>query len=643
MPADFAFPDRDTEFWIPLQLSQENLEDRNDNYLKVVARLHDGATIEQADTEIALLQEQVAAQHPELVDSSARAVGIRSDISWQSRTLVVGLVAAAACVLLIACTNLASLLLARGVARRRELAVRTAMGAGRERLIRQLLTESLVLALLGGGLGVLLALAAAPSVARLMPSRLPVEPAGIIDLRVLGFSAVLTLLAGLGFGVFPALRSLRSPTDTQSPRSWISRWRSLLPASTSSAEDATQVLAGTRAELSQQRDPLRRLLVVAEVAIAVTLLVCSGLLLEALRRVQATDPGFLSEEVLTLETALPRSTPITERIAFLDRVVDEVEALPGVEHAAYISFLPMDMGGGVWPVELPGDSSKESPQRASLRFVTPGFFDSLGIPLHTGRDVERTDLDEPPFVAVVSQSFAERYWPGENPIGRRFGFAFREREIVGVAGDIRVRGLEQQSEPQVYLPYRQVPDGALTFYAPKNLVVRTSLDAEALTPSVREVIRRADPELPVTRVRRLDQVVLEQTASRRDQIRLLSAFTAVALLLAGLGIHGLLSFSVSQRTSEIGLRLALGAQRRQILGMVLRESASLAGIGLLAGVGLSFMAGRAMQSILAGVPPAHTLTLLLAVVLAAVVTVTGTVAPALRALRCEPTLALRAD
>jgi len=352
----------------------------------------------------------------------------------------VALLGAAVGVLLIACTNLANLLLARALARRKELAVRTAMGAGRERLIRQLMTESVILAACGGALGIALAVAAVPLIARLVPNALPIADVPGVDLRMLGFAALVTGLTGVGFGVVPALRAVGSDVSAGGLRE------------------------GSRASTDRRTETLRSMLVVAEVTASVALVITSGLLLRALWRLQGVDPGFRPESVLTLHTALPlpKYAPTDRRGQFYRRVLSEVRGLPGVASAGYISFLPMAMPGGIWSVILDGQPEEATEAHsASMRFVTPGFFQTLGIPIRLGRDVSETDTHEMPFVAVVSDSFVRRHWPGENPLGRRFKFGFHERTVVGVVGDIKVRGLERMSEPQVYLSYRQADDGEI--------------------------------------------------------------------------------------------------------------------------------------------------------------------------------------
>jgi predicted permease len=320
-----------------------------------------------------------------------------------------------------------------------------------------------------------------------------------------------------------------------------------------------------------------------------------------------------------------------------------------VTSAAFISFMPMSgFRGGMWPVSVKGDTDEASGIRsannvAAIRYVTPGFFKTLGIALKRGRDISAGDSRDRQFAAVVSESFVKRYFPDQDPIGRRFTFAFAEREIVGVAADVKFRGLERKSEPQVYLSSQQVDDGMITFYAPKALAIRTSGDPAALAPAVRDIIRRADPKLPITSVQTLPDLVDLETASRAVQVRVLAAFAAVAFVLAAVGIHGLLSFAVSQRTAEIGVRIALGAQRRDILAMVLSRGVKLSLAGVVPGVLLAYAAGRSMEALLAGVHPADAVTIASAVGLSVLMTIVGTLAPTLRALRVDPIAALRTE
>ncbi|MBA3555773.1 MAG: ABC transporter permease, partial [Gemmatimonadales bacterium] len=341
---------------------------------------------------------------------------------------------------------------------------------------------------------------------------------------------------------------------------------------------------------------------------------------------------------------MPKYAQTARRHTYYSSVLSEVRALPGVSSAAYISFLPMEMTGGIWPVVMNGEPERREQNRvASLRYTTPGFFATLGIPIQRGRDVRESDTGESQFVAVVSESFARRYWPGADPLGRQFKFAFDERTIVGVVGDVMVRGPEITSEPQVYLPAQQVRDSNIIFYAPQELVVRGSAEPAALLPAIRDAVHRADPEQPISNVQMMDAIVAGQTASRAVQARLLGALAAIALLLAGVGIHGLLSYTVSDRSREIGVRMALGARPRDIVGMIVGQGVRLAVAGVVPGVLLAYLAGRGLESLLASVRPGDAGTFLSVVALCLVMTTVGCFFPAWRAARVDPITAIKSE
>jgi putative ABC transport system permease protein len=623
MPPAFHFPNRDAQLWLSKTFVDADFEDRTDNYIYGIARLKKDITLAQARAEMRLVAAELERMYPnDDAKTGATVERLRDGLSPQARLLPLALLGAAGCVLLIACTNLTNLLLARAMVRRKELAVRASLGAGRERLVRQLLTESLLLAVAGGGLGVLMAAAAVPVLARLVPQSLPIAQAPAPDVRILAFALVLTAVTGIAFGVLPALRACSS-------------------AGVSGLQE------GSRAGVGGRRERTRSFLVVAEVTASVVLLVCCGLLLRALGRVQLVDPGMSAGGVLTLRTALPqpRYEKTATRAQFYARVLSEVRALPGVTGAAYASGLPMVMRGGIWGVVAAGDAPEPGAlPPASARFVTPGFFATLGIPLRSGRDLRDSDTREAPFVAVVSESFAKRHWPGQDPIGRRFRFGpAAEREVVGVVGDVRVRGLERQSEPQVYLSHQQVADGSIIGYTPKDLAVRASGDPLTLLPSLREIVRRADPSQPISDVRLLSDIVDGETAPRRIQVRVLAGFATAAFLLAAIGLHGLLSFTVASRTQEIGVRIALGARSADILSAVLREALQMAALGLVLGLGLAYATGRGLQAVLAGVGPGDALTFLVAVGLCAVMILGGSLLPAVRAVHVDPVAVMRTE
>jgi putative ABC transport system permease protein len=620
MPATFHYPRRGTEAWTPLVFGEDDMEDRTDTYIEGIARLRDGVSIEQAREEMEVIAARLARQYPdENAEIGALVMSLRDEVSERSRMLVLALCGAALCILLLSCANLASLFLARGAHRARELAVRSALGAGRERLMRQLITESFAIALVGGLVGVAVAAASVPLLAHLVPGNLPTAAVPSVDLRVLGVAALFMLITGIAFGVLPAMRA-------------------------SGGGDLEALRGGVRSG-GGRTQRLRAVLVIVEIVASVVLLVSSGLLIRVVWKIQSTEPGFRADNVLTLRTALPlpKYETVARREQFFTQVLEDVRALPGVKSAAYSTGLPLQMRGGIWSVSIGGkEPSRDGSDDVSLRFVTPQFFSTLQIPLQRGRDVAETDVLEP-YVAVVSASFAKQHWPSQDPIGQRFKLAFFDRIVVGVVGDVKVRGLERQSEPQVYLPYKQVPDGGLIGYVPKDLVVRSTTPPESLIAPIRNIVHRVDPEQPVSNVRTMTEIVDDETASRVTQLRVLGVLAAIALLIAAIGIHGLLTYSVSLRLQELGVRRALGAQVGGIIALVLREGVRLAAIGVAIGAFLAYVAARGMGALLVGVRPADPLTFATACALCFIAVVAGCLRPAVQAANVDPMIALRTE
>jgi len=629
MPRGFEFPTRTTTLWMPLWFAPDDLEDRGNVFLQAIGRLAPGVSIAQARADLNGIAAGLARAFPEANDrTGATVIGLRDEVTRQSRLMLLALAGASLAVLLIACANLASLLLARGVQRQRELAVRMAMGARPRRIARQVLTESLLLATGGGLLGVALAVLAVPRVAALVPTSLPIAAAPTADLRMLAVAALATLATGFGFGLVPAWRLAQGPQSAD-------------------LRQGGRVIGGVSAER------MRAAFVIAEVAAAVVLLVTVGLFVRALWRVQDIDPGFDPRGVVTARTTLPlpKYAAVDRRQQFYTTVLDEVRAVPGVSNAAFTSFLPMVMRGGIWPVVIPGVTVADDARAASLRYVTPEYFATMRIPVLRGRSLEAGDARPSTYVAVVSRSFADLYWPGEDPIGRHFtmgtGASDRDvigdRTIVGVVGDVRVRGLERESEPQVYLPSTQVDDDAVVFYAPKDLVVRTAGDAASVLAAIRRAVARADSEQPVSDARLLTDVIELETASRTVQARALGTFALVAIVLACLGIHGLLAFVVASRTQEIGVRMAFGARPAAVMGLVLGRTALLAGVGVAAGLAVAFAVSRSVQALLAGVSPADGPTFAGAAAVAFVVALAASVLPTRSAVRVDPISAIRTE
>ncbi|AHG91652.1 permease [Gemmatirosa kalamazoonensis] len=620
MPRSFHFPTTNDQLWTPLVLREEDYAERDNTYLQAIGRLAPGVTFESARGELAMIAARLARDHPETnEDVGFSFFRQRDQVLPRYRVMLLALCGASLSLLLLTGANLANLLLVRASARERELAVRAALGAGRERLVRQMLTESVVLALLGGAVGLLVAMLAVPLLTHLVPTSLPLAHEPRLDPRALLIAGAFTALTGIGFG--------------------------LLPATMVGGRAAFSALRDGARAGGGRRQRLRAVLVAVEVAVSVVLLVSSGLLIRAVWKVRAVDPGFTTEQVLTMRTALPspRAADTLRRTEFYDRVLAGVQSLPGVQAAAYTSGLPFVLWGGIGAAEIPGEDERN--RRAdgeSLRWITPQFFTALGVPVLRGRAIADGDRFGRPLVAVVSEAFVRRHWPNGEPLGKRFRLRGMDYTVVGVVRDIRVRGLERSSEPQLYFAAAQAGQlGGL--YVPKDLIVRANGRSETLLPAIRRVIRGVDPEQPISDVRQLSEVVSNQTADRRAQLGVLTALAVVALLLTGIGIYGLLAFIVAQRAREIGVRLALGADPRRAARMIVFEAVRLALLGGIPGVLVAYAAARAMRALLFGVPPSDPLALAAGVGVVLVATLIGSLAPALSAVRVSPLLAMRAD
>jgi len=617
MPPGFSFPSREPVAWMPMLPANILGQSRTNLLLNVVARLRPGVSIDQAQREMNVIADRLRRAYPkDNAGVTISVVDVRDVVSPQTRMLVWTVFAAAVCLLLIVCTNLTNLLLARGVARRQEMAIRVAIGAGSWRLVKQMLAESAVLAVVGGMLGSATAIAAVPLISRIVPNVLPVSGEPAVDVRVLAFAALITIVTCLAVAVVPALRS-SATADTQALRS----------------HGAPPV------------GRLRSALVLAEVAATVVLLVGGGLLVKAMWRVQSVDLGFHADGVLTLRTNLPfvKYPTWASRRPFYDRVLTGTRSLPGVVSAGYTTGLPLVLGAGIMTVTVPGsvDDPAQAP-RASIRFVTPDYFATMRIPLRRGRFVDARDTATSTPVATISEGLARRLWPNADPIGRQFVVFNHTRTVVGIAGDIVVRGLERTSEPQLYFAPEQLAPFSI-FYAPRDLVVRASGDAMGLAPAIRRIIHDADPEQPVSNLQLFDDVVAQQTASRRDQLVVLGLFAGLAFLLAAIGIHGLLSYTVSARTQEVGVRVALGAARGSIVRMFLRQGIVLGLAGIAIAIPLAYAASRAMSALLFGVSGGDASVYLLASAVAAGMTVASSVRPALRAAGIDPAITIRTE
>ena len=620
MPPHFNFPTTEAKLWRPLVLSSDAAAARTNTILEGVARLRKDVPFDRALTEMQEIAAQLQREYPESnEDTGFSFFRLRDEMSPRFRMILLALCGASLSLLLLAMANLGSLHLTRIAGREKELAVREALGAGRERLLRQLLTESLLLAIIGGVVGVAVAFMTVPLLAHLIPSTLPIASRTALNGPILVVAAVVTAVVGVGIGMIPAARAGR---------------RQLFDT----------LRSGAGGEISRQR--LRRVLMGVEIAVSVVLLTTSAFLVRAVWRVQNVEPGFATEGALAVRTVLPeaRYAATDAKTLFYQRVLAEVRSVTGVEAAGFVSGLPMVMTGGITGILMPGEDARTTrPTTVSWRIVTPGYFEALGVKLVGGRDVEWTDDTTRTPAAVVSESFAEEFWPGVDPLGREFVMRGVRRTVVGVVKDIRVRGLERSSEPQMYLPAPQTPEGTGEFYGPKDLVVRARGDLMSLVPTVSAIVRGVDPEQPISDARPLTELVAGQSAERVAQARVLGALALIALLLTGVGIQGLLAYGVAQRSREIGLRLALGAAPRQVAGLVVRESLRLALFGVIPGIAIAYAAVRSMRAMLFGLAPADPWMLAGAAGIVMLVALLGSIAPASRAVRVSPMEAMRGE
>jgi predicted permease len=616
MPRDFVFASRLVDFWNPMSFSPADIAQRNSHYLNVVARLAPGVTLKQARDDMHDVAARLGRDFP---DSNrqlgAVVVTIKEDALGDTSLELIVLLAAAGCVLLLACANIAALLLSRGVSRRSELAVRAALGATAPRLVRQIMAESMVLALAGGALGVALAPIAMRALVSMVPVTVPAPEASSLDGRALAFAAILAIATGVLFSIVPAIQTVRG---------------SLAEALQRSGRSGMGGSAFTRDAL-----------VVGQIAIALMLLIGAGLLMRTLANLRGVDVGFRSDHLLTLRTTLPtpKYQDPNDRLAFYQRVMSGVRALQGVESVSYASTLPFQSIGNTSSYQIEGRAPGQN-QDALYRVATVDYLKTIGATLIEGRLPDEHDGRDAPPVVVINETFKRVHWPNASPLGAgvRFGGSTSlARTIIGVVKDVRERGYALDMKPGVYVPFEQV----LTNWLPESLVLRTKGDPAALAPAVRRVIGDVDPEQPVSAVRSMDEIVDLNVADRTGQTVLLGAFAGLALLLACLGLYGVLSYAVTQRTREIGVRLALGATTGAIARLVVGRGLILTGVGLAVGLGLSWGATRAMRSLLFGIGATDPVTFVGVVGLLIVVAVAACSLPALRAARVDPNRVLR--
>jgi predicted permease len=632
MPRDFRdVQNRNVELWIPLVFRPDQLADgeRTHEFLNLVARLRTGVPLEQAAAEIRTLAEQLKRQYPAAYPSdwSLVTTSLAQHLVGDVRPALLVLLGAVGFVLLIACANVANLLLARAAARSKEIAVRTALGASRDRLIRQLLTESVMLALMGGVLGLFLAFWGVRAIIALNPANLPRADEIGVDPPVMLFTLLVSLVTGLLFGLAPAVH-------------------------TAAADLHGMLKEGGRGSAGDRGGQgLRRMLVVAEVALALTLLTGAGLLIKSFARLQGVDPGFEPRRLLTFNLSLPASRyhSDTAQIAFFDQVIPAVSAVPGVRGVGATSVMPFGGGWSTAGFEIEGYQTppKQPGPWGDIRIVSPSYFATLGIPLRRGRLLDEQDRSGSPEVAVIDDEFVRRYWPHDDPIGKRFTFGppagatdTSSREwvtVVGVVGHTKQEGLDAENRLQLYLPYRQAGQPFLTF------AVRTAGPPEQYVNPVRRAVQSVDPEQPLSNVRSMDELISRSVGQRRLSMMLLSLFSGLALVLASVGIYGLMSYSVAQRSRELGVRIALGADRLDVLRLVLRQGMSLALTGIVIGVGAAFALSRVIESQLFGVRATDPTTFVAVAALLGLTALAANLIPAWRATRVDPAVVLREE
>ncbi|HTU36297.1 MAG TPA: ABC transporter permease [Candidatus Acidoferrum sp.] len=624
MPRNFTFPDRETQLWTPIRFTDDDLANHGSHYLHVIARLKPGVSLKAANANLSFIAQGLAKQFPDSnTKVGAYAVPLRDRLTGSSRLAAIVLLGAVGFVLLIACANVANLLLARAAGRQKELAMRVALGAGRARIIRQLLTESIFLSIIAGAAGLLLAFAATPLLANLVPTGLaPIQGSGIggsgISAEVLAFLVCVSVLCGVLFGIAPALRVAH------------------LDLATSIKQSGKQS--------GSARRPMRDALVIAEVALALVLFSGATLMLRSFVNVRDLDPGFRPAHVLAAETELPfpKYQDVAQRNAFFDQVLDRINHLPGVVAAGCTTWLPLTNWGGATGIIIEGRPAPRPGQAIipNTRMISSDYIQAIGMKLIEGRTFDSRDAPNTQPVALINQTAARKFWPGLDPVGMRFKRDDTPPQpwitIVGIVGDVRQAGLDQPPRPEIYLPFQQHD-----FFAPSYIAVRTSGDPMAFANAVREQVWAVDKDQPVTNVMPLETMLQDYLAPRKLQSGLLGGFAAFALLLASIGIYAVLAFSVSQRTQEIGVRVALGAQRQDIFRSILAQGLKLAGVGVAIGLIGSLALSRSLASWLFGVSATDPLTMAGAVIVLLAVAAAACYVPARRAMRVDPISALR--
>lgn len=630
MPPGFKYP-ASAEFWVaskyrvpePSRVPEvDPATDRESLYFHAVARLKSGKTLQHASTEGDAIMSRIAGDFPETERNRGfEAVSLHESVTGRARPLLMVLFGAVALVLLISCANVANLLLARATGRIHEIAIHTALGAGRLRLARQILCESALLGLGGGIGGVLLSIWGTGALVSMADLGVPRNAEIAVDLPVLLFALVVSLLSGLLFGLVPAL--------------WLS------------GRDPAQALreAGGRSLSGSGYAKLRAALVAVEIAVSLTLLVGAGLLMRTYSVLSATDPGFSAPKVLTADLWLPARAEVTddEIRTFQTELIERSSSLPGVVSAGAVLSLPIDTGvSATTTYSVDGRIMERGTEpSAGLQAASPGYFESIGIPVLRGRAFTAEDRADSVPVAVISEAFAKQFFGDEDPLGKRIGSGHPDEDefvwmtVVGIVGDTRYGGLDEQPRSEAYQPYTQAPWPYLT------LVLKSSVDPMSLADPLRQMVMELNPSQPVVGIASMDQQMEESLTRQRDSARLVSIFACLAVVLAAIGLYGVISFSVSTRTREIGIRMAIGADRRDIFKLVLGDGAKLLAVGLVIGTTSAVLLGRLIRGLLYEVPPTDPTVFVVSAAVLALSALVAMLLPAGRAARVEPATSLR--
>jgi putative ABC transport system permease protein len=622
MPARFQFPTPNDQFWVPIAFTPEAAAARGSHYLQVVGRLKPGVAIESAQADMTSIATRLQQQYPQSnTELGAVVVPLHENILGDIRKPLLILLGAVGLVLLIACANVANLLLARATMRQKEIAVRVALGASRWRIVRQLLTESVLLSATAGVLGLVISFVGLLLLRAFIPETISQAKEVSLDPKVLGFTLGVSVLTGLIFGLAPAIQASRL------------------------GQSETLKETGRDSVTSTSGNRIRSLLVVAEVALSLILLVGAGLLINSFLRLKNVDPGFRADNLLTMKVVLPepRYREFDKRSAFYKDLLQRLQAVPGVSSAAVTTNLPLYRQGNSIGILIEGRPEPQPGQELIVvtRVVSPSYLETMGIQLLKGRFLSEQDEASGQRVVVISEAMANKFWPGEDAIGKRLSGGRVNsqqdwRQVVGVVRDVRQFDLQAAPRPQMYLSYKQAG-----FFAPRDLVVKTTVEPSSLVSAVRKTVWEIDKDQPVASISTMDTILSESIGRQRFSMLLLAIFAGIALVLAAVGIYSVMNYSVTRRTQEIGIRMALGAQRGAVLRLAIGRELKLVVIGLVIGIGSSLLLTRLMASLLFGVTPTDPITFVSISLVLVLTALVASYLPARRASKVDPIVALR--